>query len=197
MRQVKNINMANTSGGTVTSTILMDGYSLVTCTLLNNEMLEYIDTDGFHVLDINGCRKAGVAGPTGPTGTQGSPSTVTGPTGSSLTGPTGSGGSSGATGATGPAGYALPSSTSSITSVSASASSVTLLSANANRRGAAIYNDSAFTCYVKFGTTASATSFTVLLGRYDYYEVPFGYTGRIDGIWGAAVGSARISELTA
>lgn len=87
--------------------------------------------------------------------------------------------------------------TNTTTSVSASASSVTILSANANRLGATIYNDSTSACYIKLGTTASTASFQVKVFSQDYYEVPFGYTGRIDAIWDSATGSARIGELTA
>ena len=50
--------------------------------------------------------------------------------------------------------------------------------------------------YVKFGTTASATSYTVKMVADAYYEVPFGYTGRIDGIWASANGNARVTEMT-
>jgi hypothetical protein len=82
------------------------------------------------------------------------------------------------------------------TNVSASASSVQLLVSNANRMGAMIYNDSTAVMYLKLGTTASITSYTVQLNRYDYYEVPSGYTGRIDGIWTAATGSARVTEVS-
>jgi hypothetical protein len=88
------------------------------------------------------------------------------------------------------------SSTSTLTNVAGSASSVTLLALNTSRRGATIVNDSAALLYVKLGTTASATSYTVRMTPNAYYEVPFGYTGRIDGIWGAATGNARITELT-
>lgn len=95
------------------------------------------------------------------------------------------------------------SATCTTTTVAASASSGTLLAANANRLGASIYNDSASAyLYVKCGTTASATSFEFLLapggalGPGGYAEIPFGYTGRIDGIWTAAVGNARIGEFT-
>jgi len=87
-------------------------------------------------------------------------------------------------------------STSAVTNVSASTSNVTLLSANSGRRGAMIYNDSVNTMYLKLGTTASATSYTAQLGRRDYYEVPFNYTGQIDAIWTASAGTARITELT-
>jgi hypothetical protein len=87
--------------------------------------------------------------------------------------------------------------TTAVTSVASSAASVTLLASNASRRGATIYNDGNFNLFVKLGTTASLTSFTVRLGNGSYYEVPFGYTGRIDGIWsGANATTARITELT-
>lgn len=91
----------------------------------------------------------------------------------------------------------ITSSTATLTNVSGSASSVTLLSANASRKQAMIWNDSTATLSVKFGTTASATSFTVNLVAQAYYELPEPvYTGRIDGIWTVAVGTARITELT-
>ncbi len=89
------------------------------------------------------------------------------------------------------------SSTSVLSNVSASASSVTLLSANSNRLGFTIYNDSNNLLYVKFGTTASATSFTVRMRSQEYFECPFSYIGRVDGIWNGTNGAARITELTA
>jgi hypothetical protein len=73
---------------------------------------------------------------------------------------------------------------------------VSLLVANAARLGATIYNDGTANLFVKLGTTASTTSFTVRVLSQGYYEVPFGYTGAIDGIWSVANGSARITELT-
>lgn len=80
--------------------------------------------------------------------------------------------------------------------VAASASSVTVLALNAARKGATIYNDSAEAAFLKFGTTASSSDFTVKVAADGYFEVPFGYTGRIDGIWGSATGNARVTELT-
>lgn len=89
-------------------------------------------------------------------------------------------------------------STPSQSSVNDSASSVTLLSANANRLGATIFNDSAVELYLKLGATASTTSFTCKMLAGAYYEVPFGYTGIIDGIWASdGAGAARITELSA
>jgi hypothetical protein len=73
---------------------------------------------------------------------------------------------------------------------------VTLLASNASRKGATIYNDSTSVLYVKFGTTASNTSFTVRMIANAYYEVPFSHTGRIDGIWASATGNARVTEFT-
>lgn len=89
------------------------------------------------------------------------------------------------------------SSTSSVTSVAQNAASVTLLALNANRLGATIVNDAVSILYAKLGATASTASYTVRMRPYDYFEVPFGYTGIIDGIWAAAGGgNARLTELT-
>jgi hypothetical protein len=46
------------------------------------------------------------------------------------------------------------------------------------------------------GTTASVTSYTAQVFPSGYFELPYGYTGEIDGIWSAAVGNARITEVT-
>ena len=80
--------------------------------------------------------------------------------------------------------------------VSASAASTTLLAANAARVGATIWNDSAAYLYVKMGTTAATTDAVVKMSPGSYYEVPVGYDGRIDGIWEAATGAARVAEWT-
>lgn len=101
---------------------------------------------------------------------------------------------------TGPGG----SSTATVTRVATNVASVQLLAANANRRGATIHNNTLLVSnlFVKLGTTAAigagAESFTVRLAPMAYYEVPYGYTGRIDGIWDAADanGEALITELT-
>lgn len=92
----------------------------------------------------------------------------------------------------------LGSSTSSVTSVAASATNVTLLAANAARRRIVVVNDStSATMYMKLGATASTTSYTYKLNPGDVYESPVQpvFTGQIDAIWSAAVGSARITEL--
>lgn len=83
-----------------------------------------------------------------------------------------------------------------LTNVVSSASSVTLFAANANAKGRTIFNDSTATLYVKFGTTASVTSYTVQMLTNTYFTFPDNviYGGRVDGIWAAANGNARLTE---
>lgn len=88
------------------------------------------------------------------------------------------------------------SSTATLTNVASSATNVTILASNAGRKGAVVVNDSSKILYIKFGTVATATSYTAQLRAGDMYEVPFGYTGNIDGIWASANGAARVTELT-
>lgn len=80
--------------------------------------------------------------------------------------------------------------------VSASASNVTLLSANAKRVDVSIFNDSTNNLFVKLGATASTSSFAVKILPGGYYELPFRYLGRIDGIWDGTNGAARILEAS-
>jgi hypothetical protein len=86
--------------------------------------------------------------------------------------------------------------TATLANVAGSASSVTLIASNASRKGGTIWNDSTAILYVKFGTTASTTSATVKMVADSYYEIPYGYTGIVTGIWASATGSARVTELT-
>lgn len=88
--------------------------------------------------------------------------------------------------------------TSTLANVAGSASSITILALNAGRLGAAVFNDSSSALYLKFGTTASTSSFTVKIAAGGYFEVPHPcYTGRIDGIWDSATGNARVTEVSA
>ncbi len=89
------------------------------------------------------------------------------------------------------------STTGTTSSVNDTNSSTTLLSSNASRLGASIFNDSSATLYIKTGTTASTTDYTAKLYTDEYWEAPYGYTGRIDGIWSAdSTGAARITEYS-
>jgi hypothetical protein len=90
------------------------------------------------------------------------------------------------------------SSTATLANVAGSASSVTIQASNASRLGLSVYNDSSANLYLKFGSAASTTSFTVLVPANYYYEMPSSrpYTGIVTGIWASATGSARVTELT-
>jgi hypothetical protein len=88
------------------------------------------------------------------------------------------------------------SSTATLTDVASSASSVQILASTAGRRMAIFFNDSTQILYLKFGTTASTSSYTAQIGPKGYYELPLPvYTGRIDGIWTSANGNLRVTEL--
>ena len=81
--------------------------------------------------------------------------------------------------------------------VASSASSVTLIAANASRLAATIYNDSTQVLYVNFGASASSTAFVVKMQPDQYYELPLpAYSGAITGGWASANGFARVCEMT-
>lgn len=92
--------------------------------------------------------------------------------------------------------------TGTVTAVASSASNGTLLAANPYRQGATIYNSSTAILYIKCGATASTSSFTIVLPAgatpidTAFWQVPYGYTGRIDGIWASANGNALVTEFT-
>ena len=87
--------------------------------------------------------------------------------------------------------------TATLTSVAGSVVSVSLLAANAARRQVFIDNDSTKTLYVAFAATATTAAFTVRIASgQSWASVLNGYTGAISGIWVAANGNARITEVT-
>lgn len=98
---------------------------------------------------------------------------------------------------------AVRSGTGTPSNVASSASSVTILASNANRLGATVTNDSTQILYLLLGSSAaSTTNYTVQLAGSTstgvaYYEVPFGFTGQLTGIWASANGNARVTELSA
>jgi len=88
------------------------------------------------------------------------------------------------------------SATPSQTSPSVTNASTSILASNANRLGATIYNEGAAICYTKLGATASVTSYTLQIAVGGYYELPFAYTGAVDGITSAGTAQLRVTELT-
>lgn len=91
--------------------------------------------------------------------------------------------------------------TSTFTSVAENASNVTVLAANASRLAAVLNNMSNAACYLKYGATASSTSFTKRLQPGESHTVIGNYVGKIDAIWDSTpgVGAAAmiVDELTA
>lgn len=91
------------------------------------------------------------------------------------------------------------SSTATITVTGDNAASVSILAANANRKGVIIVNTSSAILYVKFGATAViASDWSVQIPANGYWEMPAGrgiYTGILHGIWASdAGGSAFVTE---
>lgn len=84
--------------------------------------------------------------------------------------------------------------TATLANVATSTISATLLAANVNRIGARIVNDSVQTLLVKYGATASATSFTTKLFADQEHALPPGYTGLLDGLLDGGTGTARVTE---
>jgi hypothetical protein len=81
-----------------------------------------------------------------------------------------------------------------LANVASSATNVTLFAAAAaNMR--TIFNDSTAVLYVKFGATASTTSYTTQIAAGGYYEFPQPlYTGQVDCLWASANGFARVTS---
>lgn len=87
------------------------------------------------------------------------------------------------------------SSTANPTRISISTTNATLLSANTNRIGAIIYNEGSAALFIKLGSNASTTSYTVKLASGAFYVVPDIYTGRIDGVTDTGTGAALATEI--
>jgi hypothetical protein len=90
----------------------------------------------------------------------------------------------------------LPS-TGTFTPVASAIASTTILAANVNRKGASFFNDSTATLYLRNSAgAASSANFSVKVPPDSYFEMPFGYTGIVVGIWSAVNGSVKVTEFT-
>lgn len=87
--------------------------------------------------------------------------------------------------------------TGATTSVTSAIIATPLLAAAGPRLGATIYNESTANLFVLLGAgTVSATNYTIRIAPNEYYEVPSAFTGlKVDGIWSAANGFARITTV--
>jgi len=72
------------------------------------------------------------------------------------------------------------------------------INANPDRMGATFFMDGNATCYIKLGSGASSTDFSVRLVNNGYYELPEGYTGQISVAFSVNDNALklRITELT-
>jgi hypothetical protein len=97
-----------------------------------------------------------------------------------------------------PASFTAPSNTSTTstgTTVAGTTSNISLLPANASRKGVTIWNNSTANLFIDTASNAPTTAFSVKINAGGYYELPFGYTGAIFGVWDAVNGSAFIREF--
>jgi hypothetical protein len=81
--------------------------------------------------------------------------------------------------------------------VASSATSVTILAANAQRKGATIHNTDANRVDIHLGVSAATTATRhYYLNFGDTLELPANYTGDVQGIWTAAgSGGAMVREF--
>jgi hypothetical protein len=89
-------------------------------------------------------------------------------------------------------------STGTHSSVNSGTSSVTILASNASRKGARIFNSDANALYLDLsgGTAVAASRAQVKLATEEGFDVPFGNTGTITGIWAAdGAGVASVVEF--
>lgn len=95
--------------------------------------------------------------------------------------------------------YQAVAATATMTTKASSATSAQALASTAGRIGVRFENDADKICYLKYGTTAVATDYTVKLLPGASYDMPVPiYTGRIDCIWTSGpTGTLYITELTA
>ena len=82
------------------------------------------------------------------------------------------------------------------TNVAGAAADTQILAVNLNRKGMMVVNESTAILYLKLGTGASTTSYSVRMVPRAYYELPFNYLGAIHGYWASSTGFARVTELT-
>ena len=87
-------------------------------------------------------------------------------------------------------------SSATLSNVANSVTSVSVLAANASRKGLIIHNDSTTTVYIAYAATASATAYTSRLTSNSEFFMPLPiYQGAISAISVAATGSLRVTEL--
>ncbi len=87
--------------------------------------------------------------------------------------------------------------TSNISFLTASVTSQLLTGSNSSRVGLTVFNNSTANAWVRLGGPVQTNAFSFKMTAGDYYETPYGYTGRLDILWATATGSAMLTEVTA
>lgn len=83
------------------------------------------------------------------------------------------------------------------TNITSTIGTVVLAAAQVKRTNLAIYNASTQVMYMKLGSGAKSTDFTLMMVGSGYYELPRPvYNGQITGVWPTADGFAMVSETT-
>lgn len=90
-----------------------------------------------------------------------------------------------------------PATTASFTNQAATVASIAFQAANTSRKMLIVFNDSPGSVYIKTGSGASATSFSIKMEASDYFELPAPvYTGVMHAAWSTTSGSLRVTELS-
>lgn len=95
-------------------------------------------------------------------------------------------------------GTRVPQNTATTSNVASSATAVTLFAAGTGQDtvGRIVVNDSTSDLFLKYGSGASATSYTTKIAPGGYWEAPAPvYDGLITGIWTVANGNARCTQV--
>ena len=94
----------------------------------------------------------------------------------------------------GPSGSGSTSGTSTLSNVSPTSSSTSVLASNTNRKQYIAYNDGAVDVYIKNGSSATTTSFTVkLVPGATYIEDK--YSGAVTAVTASGTGTLRVTEV--
>lgn len=88
---------------------------------------------------------------------------------------------------------ALP--TSTITNTAASTSSVTVVAANANRRGLLLHNNSSSGVNVAFADVDAAVTHSIGIAANTSFMLEFNYTGKVNAAWTTATGNMFVTEF--
>lgn len=84
------------------------------------------------------------------------------------------------------------------TSASVATASVQIIGANPSRSSFMLYNNSANSCYVNFGPTASSSACSLIIPTFATWAWPFAnidYTGAISAIRNAGTGTIILTEF--